>query len=36
MSLAQTQDVACTKCKFYDDHAGKSHAMRGCAGSTRL
>jgi hypothetical protein len=20
MSLAQTQDVACTKCKFFDDH----------------
>ncbi len=20
MSLSQTQDVACTKCKFFDDH----------------
>jgi hypothetical protein len=23
MSMAQTQDVACTKCKFFDDHVSK-------------
>jgi len=23
MSFAQTQDAACTKCKFFDDHVAK-------------
>lgn len=23
MSMSQTQDVACTKCKFFDDHVAK-------------
>lgn len=29
MSLAQTQDMACTKCKFFDDHANQSQADDG-------
>ena len=29
MSLAQTQDVACTKCKFFDDHANMPQASDG-------
>jgi hypothetical protein len=29
MSLAQSQDVACTKCKFFDDHAAMSHSDEG-------
>lgn len=29
MSFAQAQDVACTKCKFFDDHAAKPKADEG-------
>lgn len=29
MSLAQTQDVACTKCKFFDDHVAKPQVHDG-------
>ena len=27
MSLAQTADVACTKCKFFDDHVAQMQAQ---------
>jgi hypothetical protein len=29
MSLAQHADVACTKCKFFDNHANKPQAEDG-------
>ena len=29
MSMAQTADVACTKCKFFDDHVAKPQADDG-------
>ncbi len=29
MSMAQTQDVACTKCKFFDDQAVKQSSEDG-------
>ncbi len=29
MSFAQTQDVACTKCKYFDDHVAKPQADEG-------
>ena len=29
MSFAQTQDAACTKCKFFDDHAAMQQAKDG-------
>ena len=29
MSFAQTSDVACTKCKFFDDHAAQPQADDG-------
>ena len=29
MSMAQTQDMACTKCKFFDDHVAKPQAEEG-------
>ena len=29
MSATHTQDVACTKCRFFDDHAAKSTADEG-------
>ncbi len=29
MSMAHTQDIACTKCKFFDDHTAKPQADDG-------
>jgi hypothetical protein len=29
MSMTQTADVACTKCKFFDDHVAKPAADEG-------
>ena len=29
MSMAQTQDVACTKCKFFDEAAAKPQSADG-------
>ncbi len=29
MSLSQSQDVSCTKCRFFDDHVAKPSAEDG-------
>ena len=29
MSMAQTQDMACTKCKFFEDHVAKPQVDEG-------